>query len=226
MKMRDTYGWLLALVAMTLLSACSDENDGSEVYTDFRYDLVTYLGQEAGGAVFEYLGQNDSTVVTLYSNLASQEDLKSGRRVLLNYKVLDRPSANRWNVQVNGYNTNVASDSLRYNIHPLEDYSMHPIRLQSLWRTGKYINLRCQVEYTGKTRQLYLMMDNDTHYADTVHCYLIHDLLGGASDASFWRSCYGSFFVGKVWDLESCRVLRVHVNDLTYPERSYYDFAK
>ena len=216
--------WMLAVVAMVAVS-CQDDNDGTDVYTDFRYDLVTYMGQEAEGATFEYLGQNDSTVVTLHSTLPQQEDLKMGRRVLLNYKVEDKPSASHWLVTVNGYSTGVASDSLRYNTQPLDNYQMHPIRLKSLWRTGSYINLRCEVEYTGKQRMLYLMMDKATHHADTVHCYLIHDLMD-ATSTYLWRSCYGSFYVGKVWQLESCRVLRVHVNDETYPDKQYYDFSK
>ena len=223
--LKHSVAWVLAWVLAMIAVSCQDDHDGADVYTDFRYDLVTYTGQEAEGATFEYLGQNDSTVVTLHSNLDKQDDLKVGRRLLLNYKVLERLSPSNWRVQVNNYSTGVASDSLRYNTHPLEDYAMHPIRLKSLWRTGNYINLRCELEYTGKARQLYLMIDKETHHADTVHCYLVHDLLG-APATYFWRSCYASFYVGQVWRLESCKTLRVHVNDETYPDRTYYDFSK
>ena len=225
MKRVTTYWFVLALLLAVALTSCSDDNEGMDVYADFRYDLVTYTGQDGTGATFEYLGQNDSAVVTLHSTLERQNDLKVGRRVLLNYKVEDKPSASHWLVTVNGYSAGVASDSLRYNTQPLETYQMHPIRLKSLWRTGNYINLRCELEYTGKQRMLYLMMDKDTHHADTVHCYLVHDLMG-ATSTYFWRSCYGSFYVGKVWQLESCKVLRVHVNDETYPDKQYYDFSK
>ena len=216
---------MLAAVMLLVVASCEDDNDAMDVYSDFRYDLVTYTGQETTGATFEYLGQNDSTAVTLHTTLPKQEDLKVGRRLLLNYKVEEKPSANHWIVTVNDYSTGIASDSLRYNTQPLDAYPMHPMRLRSLWRTGNYINLRCELEYTGKQRMLYLMMDKATHHADTVHCYLIHDLMD-ATSTYFWRSCYGSFYVGKVWQLESCRVLRVHVNDETFPDKTYYDFTK
>lgn len=225
MKHVTTYWFALTLLLAVSAISCSDDNDGTDVYVDFRYDLVTYTGQDDAGATFEYLGQNDSTAVTLHTTLAKQNDLKEGRRVLLNYKVEEKLSASHWLVQVNDYSSGVASDSLRYNTQPLENYQMHPMRLKSLWRTGNYINLRCELEYTGKSRMLYLMMDKDTHYADTVHCYLVHDLMG-ATATYFWRNCYGSFFVGKVWGLESCKTLRVHVNDETYPDKTYYDFSK
>ncbi len=153
--------------------------------------------------------------------------MATGQRVLLYYTVTGTPSPGVRDVQARYYTSgNVASDSLRVNTKPVEQYAMHPIKLRSLWRTGGYINLRGQVEYTGHPRQLYLMADGATLDGDTVDVYLVHDLMQGQDSTRFWRNCYGSFYVGEAWYKPSCRIMRVHVRDVVRPQATCYDFAK
>ena len=132
------------------------------------------------------------------------------------------PSSNRV-VTVYGCNA-IISDSLRQSLAAPDSLPRHEVKLRSLWRTGDFLNLHCQVEYTGKSRTFMLVADGYHLDSDTVDCYLVHDLRG--EQASFWRDCYASFNIGALWKRPSFRCLRVHVNDMTFPETAYYDFTK
>lgn len=219
---------LALLLAVAALSACHGSDDDDTRIVEWRYDFVTYMGYSGSTATFEYLGRGDSaTIVLRASGLDKPGHLATGQRVLLYYTVTGTPSPGVRDVQARYYTSgNVASDSLRVNTKPVEQYAMHPIKLRSLWRTGGYINLRGQVEYTGHPRQLYLMADGATLDSDTVDVYLVHDLMQGQDSTRFWRNCYGSFYVGEAWYKPSCRVMRVHVRDVVRPHATCYDFAK
>ena len=219
---------LALLLAVAALSACQDRGDDYTRIVEWRYDFVTYMGYSGSTATFEYLGRGDSAAIVLRaSGLDKPGHLATGQRVLLYYTVTGTPSPGVRDVQARYYTSgNVASDSLRVNTKPVEQYAMHPIKLRSLWRTGGYINLRGQVEYTGHPRQLYLMADGATLDSDTVDVYLVHDLMQGQDSTRFWRNCYGSFYVGEAWYKPSCRVMRVHVRDVVRPQATCYDFAK
>lgn len=219
---------LALLLAVAALSACHGSDDDDTRIVEWRYDFVTYMGYSGSTATFEYLGRGDSAAIVLRaSGLDKPGHLATGQRVLLYYTVTGTPSPGVRDVQARYYTSgNVASDSLRVNTKPVEQYAMHPIKLRSLWRTGGYINLRGQVEYTGHPRQLYLMADGATLDGDTVDVYLVHDLMQGQDSTRFWRNCYGSFYVGEAWYKPSCRVMRVHVRDVVRPQATCYDFAK
>ena len=218
----------LLLLAVAALSACQDRGDDDTRIVEWRYDFVTYMGYSGSTATFEYLGRGDSAAIVLRaSGLDKPGHLATGQRVLLYYTVTGTPSPGVRDVQARYYTSgNVASDSLRVNTKPVEQYAMHPIKLRSLWRTGGYLNLRGQVAYTGHPRQLYLMADGATLDSDTVDVYLVHDLMQGQDSTRFWRNCYGSFYVGEAWYKPSCRVMRVHVRDVVRPQATCYDFAK
>ena len=214
---------ILLTMALLALSSCNKQEDIDRAYTDFRYDIVTYLGQNATGAVFEYLGHGDSTAVRLQSAVDISKDAKAYQRVLLRYDFTDKmPSASR-TITVYGCNA-IVSDSIRMTMDGPDSLPLHEVKLRSLWRTGEFINLHCQVEYTGKSRTFMLVADGNTLNNDTVHCYLAHGLRG--ETGTFWRDCYASFNVGALWKRPSFHCLRLHINDETFPDIDYYDFTK
>ena len=214
---------LLLLAVLLALASCDKQEDIDRAYTDYRYDIVTYLGQNDNGAVFEYLGRDDSSSIRLQSRVDVGNDVKANHRVLLRYNFVDPvPAANR-DIEVYGCSA-IFSDSLRQSPVSPDSLPRHQVKLRSLWRTGEFINLHCQVEYTGKARTLMLVADGNDLDADTVDCYLVHDLRG--EPATFWRDCYASFNVGALWKKATFRCLRVHLNDVTFPDTEYYDFNK
>ena len=214
---------LLLLAGLLAMASCDKHEDIDRAYTDYRYDIVTYLGQNDNGAVFEYLGRDDSSSIRLQSRVDVGNDVKTNHRVLLRYNFVDPvPAANR-DIEVYGCSA-IFSDSLRQSPVSPDSLPRHQVKLRSLWRTGEFINLHCQVEYTNKARTLMLVADEKTLLDDTVHCYMVHDLRG--ERASFWRDCYASFNVGALWKRPYLQCLRIHLNDVTFPGTPYYDFNK
>ena len=213
---------ILLMAVLSALASCDKQEDIDRSYTDYRYDIVTYLGVNGTGAVFEYLGHGDSASVKLQSRV-TVKDVKTNQRVLLRYEFADKSTGAERDVNVYGCN-GIFSDSLRQTQASPDSLPCQEIKLRSLWRTGEFINLHCQVEYTGKARTLMLVTDANTLASDTVDCYLVHDLRG--ERATFWRDCYASFNVGALWRKDTFRCLRIHLNDVTFPETAYYDFIK
>ncbi len=215
---------IMLLTALLGLASCDKQEDLDRSYTDYRYDIVTYLGLNGQGTVFEYLGRGDSAAVRLQAAAAiTGENLKPMTRVLLRYEFADaRQSGDARQIVAYGC-SGIISDSLRCASN-FTDWPMHPVKLRSLWRTGEFINLHCQVEFTDKARTFMLVADSLTLSQDTVHCHLTHDLRGQAG--TFWRDCYASFNIGAVWKRESCRAVRLHLNDANFKDKDYYDFTK
>lgn len=214
---------VLLLALIIALASCDKQDDIDRAYTDYRLDIVTYLGQSDGGALFEYLGRGDSASVKLQSSVDISADVKPMQRVLLRYEFDGNTSNATRGINVFGCNT-IVNDSLRRTSAPPDSLPRHQVKLRSLWRTGEFINLHCQVEYTAKARTLMLVADGATLDSDTVDCYLVHDLRG--ERATFWRDCYASFNVGALWKRPSMRCLRVHLTDVTFPDTGFYDFTK
>lgn len=213
----------LVLAALLTMFSCDKQEDIDRAYTDYRYDIVTYLGKNGQGAVFEYLGRDDSTAVRLQSTVDVGKDVKAQQRVMLRYNFVDATPADSRAIDVYGCSA-IYTDSLRQSSVSPDSLPRHEVKLRSLWRTGEFINLHCQVEYTNKARTLMLAADANTIESDTVHCYLVHDLRG--ERGTFWRDCYASFNVGALWKRDYFKCLRIHLNDVTYPHIEYYDFNK
>lgn len=220
-KLRHLHILLFAL--LLALISCEKEEDLDRSYTDYRYDIVTYLGQNDKGAVFEYLGHGDSTAIRLQSIVDISNDAKNNQRVMLRYDFNDHAVSASRDITVYGCSA-IISDSIRQSMLAPDSLPQHAVKLRSLWRTGVYLNLHCQVEYTGEARSFMLVADGRTLDSDTVDCYLAHDLRG--KPGTFWRDCYASFSIGALWKRESCKCLRVHINDVTYPNTEHYDFIK
>ncbi len=215
---------ILLLMVATLMVSCND--DVYYEYGDSRYDMVTYFGYDVdmNASVFKYLPPDDLPSMTLYDFGTVFEWLSVGDRILLNYEPVDTFANGSVGVTVKGV-VQAITDSLRYvDSRLVNAVPMDSIKLNSIWRSGDYINIYSRVKYTSKSRMFYLVMDDATWHEDTVHCYLAHNMMG--QQAYFWRRCYGSFCIKAVWDLPSCKVVRVHLNDLNYPQKEYYDFKK
>ncbi|MBR6285229.1 MAG: hypothetical protein IKR25_13210 [Muribaculaceae bacterium] len=220
--------WLALCVVWCclLLTACGSD-DVDAAYTDCRYDIVTYQGvTSAGQERYELVGRDNApSVMLLATGANAPKDSPIGRRLLLRYTPCQPLTGDSCRIVTHAA-TAIVSDSLRYTEKPLAHYLQDnsPVKLGSLWRTGNFVNLHCQLEYTGHSRHFYLLVDSTTWHNDTVHCHLVHNVFGDTT--RHWRECFASFFVGTVWQQPSCRVMRIHINDVDRPQVTFRDFAK
>lgn len=212
---------VIALVAPAMTSCGDDEY---YEYGNSSFDMVTYAGNGTAGDSYINYPVNDIAPVTLIdaATNASSTGLKSGTRLLLNYAVNSRNSDGSLNITAKGY-TKAITDTLRY-VPGTTPVPMDSVSLNSIWRTGRYINIYCRVKYTETARVMALVADYRTIRNDTVHCYLMHNMMDAT--AYFWRRCYASYDISSVWNLQSCKTVRIHIDDVNYPERRYYDFTK
>ena len=225
--MRKLFYILTALAAISTLIACDRSHDGKldESYESQLLDIVTYTGLDADNhATFRLEGRDDEPSVNLYTTIGAPDKVKENARLLMRYSIAHKTSE-YWNVNTLSL-TRIISDSMRVNSKPLDNYQMRPIRLTSTWRTGEFVNVHGQVEYINKNRHLYMMIDNETRNNDTVHAYLVHDLLNTPEDSIYyWREFYLSVNVGVLRNPKvPCKVLSLHLNDENNPKVQHYDF--
>ena len=219
---------ICATILLSLL-ACNNDKDIDPSYTDYLYDIVTYMGVDSHGMeIYQLESRNaEPTVTLLAAGKNVPNDSYVGRRVLLRYNYATKFSASDTVRQIMAYSVHsIISDSLRYTLNPIA-YYLHdnsPMRLHSVWKTGNYINMHGQLEYTGRSRHFYMIIDSVTWHDDTVHCYMVHNVFGDTT--RHWREFYGSFYVGTVWRNNPQRVLRLHTTDLLHPADSIHDFIK
>lgn len=228
-SMSRILGILTLLIVGITIIACDRNHDGllDESFETQLVDIVTYTGADDDRhATFRLDGRDDEPSVNLFSNMTAPSNVNKDSRVMLTYAIKHKaPDGTYWDVNVMSL-TRIISDSIRVNSNPLDTYSMRPIKLRSAWRTGEFINLHGQVEYTGKNRYLFMMIDRDTRDKDTVQAYLIHDLINTPIDSIYyWRDFYLSVNVGALKSPKSpCHTLRLNINDESNPKVTYYDF--
>lgn len=215
---------LPAVIALVVSAMTSCGDDEYYEYGNSSFDMVTYAGNGTAGDSYINYPVNDIAPVTLIdaATNASSTGLKSGTRLLLNYAVNSRNSDGSLNITAKSY-TKAITDTLRY-VPGITPIPMDSVSLNSIWRTGRYINIYCRVKYTETARVMALVADYRTIRNDTVHCYLMHNMMDATT--YFWRRCYASYDISSVWNLQSCKTVRIHIDDVNYPERRYYDFTK
>ena len=222
--MTKRLSYILLLLMTLAATACDSDKQVDSVQDSFRFDMVTYDGYADGVAQFTFIPRLDAPEITYVGRLGKQPEIKEGQRVLLNYFVPAEASGSKQDVIINGVSA-IFSDTLRFaEKQRIDTISREAIRLASVWRTGNYINLHAEVEYTGKPRWFYMLMDKATWNSDTVDCYLVHNTFGATK--YFWRQTYASFYVGGAWKKQSCCALRVHINDNVFPDTKTYCFGK
>ncbi|MGM9804087.1 MAG: hypothetical protein ACI308_07925 [Muribaculaceae bacterium] len=214
---------LTAALLAVALSACN--SDDEPLAQDlWRYDVVTYKNYSQGMAYFTYVPRLDAQEIDYQGAISVDPNLSRGTRVLLSYYLPATGTQSPQTIKLNRI-TRIISDSLRYaSKERIDTMASEQIRLASIWRTGNYLNLHGEVEYTGKSRWLYLLMDKATWNADTVECYLVHNTFG--AQPLHWQQFYVSTYVGAAWQKSTCKAIRVHLNDCVFPNVHSYTFGK
>lgn len=220
---------ITALLTLTLTAACTDTYEGPE-QDEYRYDMVTYQGFADGNALFENVPRGDGASTYLAGTMRAEPAYTIGTRVLLSYDIsADAPAAGSSadNPQLISVRTVSAAttDTLRHTAKEnIDAMGNDPIQLMSIWRTGCYLNLQGEVQYTGKSRFFLLLADDATLENDTIDCYLINDQL--QEQAYNWRRFYASFYVGGALLRPTCKALRVYLNDEKYTHIDNYCFSR
>lgn len=143
------------MVLSILLAGCSKEPDRMD---DYLVEFATLL-REAGSIRFAL--DNGRVLVPVNDEKASGDN---GQRVLLNYVPLKGDS-----IKIN-YASPIFTASIEPDGFP-ERYANDPVKLQSVWVGGDYLNLIMEVEYHSKPHSIALLRDRA---ASGIDLYVSH----------------------------------------------------
>lgn len=213
---------LIGVFTVLSMMACEDEKE--VYYGDFLYDMVTYSGEYDGYSVFTFQSYGDSPLITLYASNVSRPVMPVGQRLLLNYEVVQDMGNNTQVVQVNGLSKVNTDTVLVVKQDVIDTQKMEAVKLKSVWRTGNYLNVRMQLQYTEQPRLMCLATSGELDENSMVNCYQIQDLNG--AETYYWLETYFSYYIEPVWSVANSNGIRYYANDLSYPDVKYYDFLK
>lgn len=213
--------FLIILVSLCAIVAtsCGDDDTFNDHAT--LYDIVTFVDNTESGAKFTLQQSGDSPLITLLARgtTLDKESIEPGKRVFIGYIPASGEPYTSGDITLIGASA-INNDVLR--IAPLDSvpsWDNDPIYLNSIWRTGKYINIYCRVSYSDEKRAFILLVDKATYDDAVPQLYLVHNLLG--EPQSFTRRAYLSVDISALWDKESCQGVTIHLNDSNLPQNTY-----
>ena len=217
---------LLGMVATTatVLTGCLDHDtvDG-EVIPQIQ-TLATFDGNNLDGARFSYIPQGDDPMLTLQAEVNVDTVLiHPGNRILLTYQPLQ--DAGRIKIisaaRING-------GVLKFeDTDALQGWDADPLFVESLWRTGNYINLRCKILWTPDTRRYSLEADSTTLNTDLPDVYVAHAIADTTDRTNAYMVAnYASFDISELWSRPTVRGIKVHVNNSNLPDKTEFTFMK
>lgn len=214
---------LMIIGIAALFAACSDDGPYSERAA--LYDLVTFDGNLSQGATFSFQRRDDSPVITLTAKgvTLATDQVKQNERLLIGYYPESGEAYRSDNIQLIGV-TKVNQDTLRYS--PAEEiagWDKDPVYLNSVWRSGKYLNMYMRVEYSSEGRLFRLVADESTLESEFPQLYLMHDLYDAPE--KFTRRAYVSFDISSLWEKPEHKGIILHINDSNL-ETEIYTFTK
>lgn len=194
---------LIGIVVTLIGCDLEGENTPGVYYTDF---VTTHVNLDKT-LYFEHVLRNDLGSVLLDPNPDIKADLYEGQRVILQYYVNEEKPDNSKEVDVIEIYS-VRHDTIN-DVHPdtLAAYPNDPLKINTISRTGNYINLDMSIEYFNKPHGLDLFSNPMQASSDTIDVILRHnrndDVFG------YWVAAYASFYIP---DLASYKAMRVYAN--------------
>ncbi len=214
------YIHILATVILIIASSCADEKYNDRMLLS---DIVTI--SEAGAdkpVTFTFRRYDDSPLITLKALNGSVDKEWTGHRILLRYYPESGEAYTSGNVTVAAMSA-INYDTVRVREVEKYDWKASPVFLNSVWRTGQYLNMRMRVEYSPSPRLFGLMVDSLTVDSIQPQLYLLHNRLG--EPENYLTEIYASFDLSPLWDRPGCRSIKVHINDTNHKE-DFYIFQK
>ena len=206
---------LPVLTALVVIS-CSDDAEVSD--QAFLSDIVTLESTGEQGSRFTFRRYGDSPLITLTDPGLQLDSENVGKRVLLRYYPESGKPYTDGNIRAIGLSP-INNDTTV--IRPVEryDWDANAVFLNSIWRSGNYVNVHLRAVYSDKPRYFSLMVDSLTLTDPVPQVYLVHNTLGAPD--SYMREVYASFDITNVWERQGCDGIEIHINDSNLKKEIY-----
>ncbi len=186
------------LVFCLFVSSCDKEPDRLD---DYWVEFATLL--KVGSSYRFQLDNGRLLVPEKTEGIEGQ----NGQRVILNYVPLQGDT-----IKVN-YASPIFTAHVEADGYP-ERYTDHPVKIQSVWVSGDYLNLIMELEYHSKPHSLSLLRD---HNASSIDLYLSHSRNGDPPGAP--QVMHASFLLSSLRTGSGILVVpfRLFINTYTGP---------
>lgn len=218
-----TYRLLILTLLAIITTSCGDDipyNDRAALY-----DIVTFDGAGEDGAMFSFRQINDSPIIHLVAHGITLDEkiAHKGQRLLIGYYPISGNAYVSDQIELIGYSQVNQNEVVITPSDKIANWDKNPIWLNSIWRSGTFLNLNLRADQSGSSRRFELIADQSTINEPMPHLYIAHDLLG--SPENYSRQIYASFDLSSVWNLNSCKGVIIHINDSNL-EQDTYTFTK
>lgn len=215
----------ICIFAMALgLTACLDHETVDGEVTPQVQTLATFEGNTSDGARFSYIAQGDGPIVDLQAQvLVDTVSMHAGDRVLLTY--VPRDSEGKISLlSAIRVNNGVIQ---RKDAKTLQGWDSDPLFVESMWRTGRYLNLRCKLLWAPEPRRYNLEVDTNAIFCDIPDVYVAHEISDSTNrSTAYMASNFASFDISALWDSPGVRGIKVHVNNSNLTDKTEFIFMK
>lgn len=189
------YYFMMAATVAALAGCKSEESPNRYVGLSF----VTYEGTTPDSrSTFTMRTVNDAPEMELRARWMPPEWLKPGRRLVIQYSMDAVPEASTVNdVDLLTY-TLPYGDTLRFMADSTV-WSSEPLFVNSIWRSGHYINLDCMMRPTAVDGVGSLELVADSTSSTTSHPVLFLTATGQRTGSPYVYTVYGSWNIDTLW---------------------------
>jgi hypothetical protein len=167
------------ILITAFLQACTTD-DVNYGYGNFRIDMATVVDLTQGRGL-----QLDNQSILL-PNSTIGSDLKTGSRVLVNYVVDEKTSANSYSILLNGISAVNSSTIKPLGANAPDD----PMLMEAVWQSGDWLNMRIAFDYLEKKHSMELDQRLKAN-TDTIYLELRHAKNGDSK--GYWMKTYLSY---------------------------------
>ena len=199
---------VLLLAGITLLGSCNEENNSGP--TIFYSDIVScHLNNDSSVYFEQILSDDRGSIILQPDEPVVNKEIRENQRVLLQYLVNSTPTDSLYNISAT-YISAIRYDSIAHA--PADSIASYPndlVRINSLWRTGGYINFDISLEYYypyPQTRPLLQSQPNGGRYARRNTTTRPQQRLPRILDTNI-----ASFYIPEVLQPEY-KAIRIHAN--------------
>ncbi|MDE7388027.1 MAG: hypothetical protein K2M97_02100 [Muribaculaceae bacterium] len=209
----------MAVAAASLAGCKSEESPNRYVGLSF----VTYEGTTPDSrSIFTLQKVNDAPEMELRARWMPPEWLKPGRRLVIQYSMDALPEASVVNDVDLLTCTLPFGDTIRFMADSAV-WSSEPLFVNSIWRSGHYINLDCMMRPTTVDGEGSLELVADSISSTTSHPVLFLTASGQRTGSPYVYTVYGSWNIDTLWsrpDVEAVTVradnANLNVNSFTF----------
>lgn len=205
----------LALVtglASLFITSCNSDSPGG-LEEEPLYDFATLTGVNDNGSTLEVIRQGDEQPCTFTTPLkVDTTRIPVGDRLLITYVNSNGVSYVSGPINLYRYQQVLNGDIEIGTSTEWNSWRTNDVSIYYATRTGKYINVMANVYVLNAPKTFTIVADKETLNDEYPNVYLV--FLSDTNLEGSMRSGYASWDISKVWDLPTCKGIKLHMANI------------